>query len=191
MIALAVRVFRRVFPGAMGLLSGGLLLTVGLAVLTTAADDPPENQQYIGGKRCASCHFEQYASWKKTEHAKAFDVLTAKYQKDPKCLKCHTTGLGQPTGYVNQAQTAALAGVTCESCHGPGSEHEKVGQKYSTTKTLSPEQAQEVKGSICAYFPGMCALSAIRCKPTKHRKLLLRCELGSSILRRAPAVVFA
>ena len=134
------------------LFRSGLLFTI-VVGSTAAAAEPPENQQYIGGKRCASCHFEQYASWKKTAHAKAFDVLTAKYQKDQKCLKCHTTGLGQPTGYVNQAQTAALAGVTCESCHGPGSEHEKVGQKYSTTKTLSPEQAQEVKGSIWRILP--------------------------------------
>jgi hypothetical protein len=151
---LAVRFFRRAFLVAMCLLLGGLVLTIRIVDLRTAAADPPENQEYIGGRRCASCHFEQYASWKKTAHAKAFEVLTAKYQKNQKCLKCHTTGLGQPTGYVNQTKTAALAGVTCEVCHGPGSEHEKVGQKYSTIKTLTPEQAQELNGSIWRILPG-------------------------------------
>ena len=141
------------FPAATSLLLVALVATTGLVFLRTAAADPPENQEYTGSKRCASCHFEQYATWKKTPHSKAFDDLTAKYQKDQKCLKCHTTGLGQPTGYVDQAKTAALAGVTCETCHGPGSEHEKIGQKYANVKTLTPAQEQEVKGSIWALLP--------------------------------------
>jgi hypothetical protein len=55
------------------------------------------------------------------------------FTKDPKCLACHTTGYGTPTGYpappaegkawteAEQQRATRLAGVTCEACHGPGS----------------------------------------------------------------------
>lgn len=127
-------------------------LSMGPGTPRTAVADPPENQQYTGQKRCASCHFEQYMAWRKTAHAKAFDILTAKYQKNEKCLKCHTTGYGKPSGYKDKT-TAALAGITCESCHGPGSEHEKISQKYAKVKTLTPEQEKEVRGSIWLMLP--------------------------------------
>jgi hypothetical protein len=112
---------------------------------------PPEGQTYIGAKRCASCHFEPFLSWKKTKHSQAFESLTVKYQKDEKCLKCHTTGLGEPTGYKDGAK--ALAGVTCETCHGPGSKHEEVSQPFTTVKNLPPEQEKLVRDSIWRIVP--------------------------------------
>jgi hypothetical protein len=139
-----------------------VLITTVVATLSApgAADDaeapeeaPPAGQTYTGVKRCSACHFEQYLTWKKTGHAKAFEILTAKYQTDQKCLKCHTTGLGEETGYKDQATTSALAGVTCETCHGPGSQHEVIGQKYAKVKTLTPEQEKEVRGSIWKMKP--------------------------------------
>ncbi len=147
-----VRVSHLLFCLMVGVMLASFLL-VGSAVA-----DPPENQEYTGVKRCASCHFEQYTAWKKTGHSKAFDTLTAKYQKDPKCLKCHTTGYGEPTGFVDKAKSAALVGISCESCHGPGSEHEKISQKYANVKTLTPAQEEEVKGSIWLMLPkNVCA----------------------------------
>lgn len=112
---------------------------------------PPAGQTYIGAKRCASCHFEPFMSWKKTGHAKAFEVLTPKYQKDEKCLKCHTTGWGEPTGYKDGEKT--LAAVTCETCHGPGSKHEEVSQPFTTVKNLPPEQEKLVRDSIWRTLP--------------------------------------
>jgi mono/diheme cytochrome c family protein len=136
---------------------GGGLLSLGWTA--ARADDsaaaepaPPEGQTYTGAKACASCHFEQYMSWKKTKHAQAFDVLTAKYQSDSTCLKCHTTGLGEATGFKDMATTPALAGVTCETCHGPGSEHEKVVQAFGQKK-LSPEEEKQAKDTIWLILP--------------------------------------
>ena len=64
-----------------------------------ASADPPADQEYTGTKRCASCHFDQFMKWKASPHAKAFSLLTKKYEADAKCLACHTTGYGQKTGY--------------------------------------------------------------------------------------------
>lgn len=79
---------------------------------------------YAGPKDgCRKCHLREYRSWEKTPHADAFEVLPEEERDNPECVRCHTTGYGQPTGFVNLDETPALAGVTCEVCHGPGSEY--------------------------------------------------------------------
>jgi len=134
-------------------LLAALVLAGPIAVRGADAEPaPPEGQTYIGVKLCASCHFEPFMSWKATAHSKAFDVLTPKYQKDEKCLKCHTTALGEPTGYKNGVMV--LAAVTCETCHGPGSRHEEVAQPFTTVKNLPPEQEKLVRDSIWRILPG-------------------------------------
>ncbi len=115
--------------------------------------DPPADQEYTGSKRCGSCHFEQFTKWKKDAHSKAFALLTKKYEADPKCLKCHSTGYGQPSGFKDVKSSAALTDVGCESCHGPGSKHEEISQKYAQVKTLTKEQEEEVRGSIWLMLP--------------------------------------
>ena len=100
---------------------------------------PPDGQTYTGAKECASCHFKQYMAWKKTGHAKTFGLLTAKYENDTKCLKCHTTGYGEPTGYKTAADTN-LQGTTCEACHGPGSRHGEICKKYGKKKLTEAEE---------------------------------------------------
>lgn len=138
--------------GAFALFASLVLLSGSIPVRAADAEPaPPEGQTYTGAKRCASCHFDQYMSWKKTKHSKAFDVLTVKYQKDEKCLKCHTTGLGEATGYKDGE--TALAGVTCEQCHGPGSKHEEASQPFAKVKKLSPEQEKIVRDSIWKVLP--------------------------------------
>ncbi len=141
------------------------LVVLSLCVpLRQSCADPPADQEYTGSKRCGSCHFDQFTKWKKDSHSQAFALLTAKYQKDPKCLKCHTTGYGQPTGFKDVKASAALTDVGCESCHGPGSKHEEISQKYANTKTLTKEQEEEVRGSIWLMLPtNVC----VECHTTK------------------------
>lgn len=150
------------FLGAMAAFGVMLLLTVWLAngaaqpmgEAEPAEAAPPEGQTYTGAKKCSSCHFEQYMSWKKTKHAKAFESLTEKYQADEKCLACHTTGYGRDTGFKDAATSANLAGVTCETCHGPGSKHDEVCQAFAKKKKLSPEEDKVAKDSIYKILPG-------------------------------------
>ena len=93
------------------------------------AATPPADQTYVGKTKCASCHLAANTSWKKTKHCTdAFAKLPAKYKADPKCLTCHSTGYGTPTGFKDEASTPNLAGTTCEACHGPGSKHARCGE---------------------------------------------------------------
>ena len=127
---------------------------------------PPEGQTYIGAKKCAACHFEQYMSWKKDKHSKAFDLLTDAYAENAECLECHTTGYGQPTGYKRTADKQ-LAGVTCEACHGPGSKHAEVCEQFAKKK-LSEEEEKVARDSIWKMTPhNVC----VHCHITKgHHK---------------------
>ena len=115
---------------------------------------PPPGQTYIGVKRCSSCHFKQYMSWKKTKHAtQAWQSVPAKYQAAPECLACHATGYGEATGFKDAASTPNLGGTTCEACHGPGSKHEETCKPYLNKKQLSPEEEKIARGSIYKILP--------------------------------------
>jgi hypothetical protein len=114
---------------------------------------PPAGQEYTGAKRCASCHFDEYMKWSKSGHSKALQLLPANFQKDPKCLKCHTTGYGEPTGFQSMPNSAALAGVGCEICHGPGSIHEEVSKPFAQVKNLTPDQEKTLRDSIWKMTP--------------------------------------
>lgn len=98
---------------------------------------PTESRaQYLGAARCKACHLVQSKSWEQTGMAKSFEVLkpgaAAKaktsrkldpkkdYTRDAACISCHVTGFGKPGGFVSIEKTPLLAGVQCETCHGPG-----------------------------------------------------------------------
>jgi hypothetical protein len=139
--------------GGMGALVLAVMAIAAFGAVGTLRADPPSGQAYTGAKRCASCHFDQFMKWKKTGHATAFLTLTAKYQQDEKCLVCHTTGYGVVTGFKDVESTPALAGITCEVCHGPGSKHEEIAQPFAKVKTLTPEQEKAIRGSIWRMIP--------------------------------------
>jgi hypothetical protein len=93
--------------------------------------------KYIGAAKCKMCHMkpakgEQYNKWLNGPHANAMKSLSsdqakeiaaakgiADASKDPGCLKCHST-----VGHIDAKLIAGVKvteGVSCESCHGPGS----------------------------------------------------------------------
>ena len=96
----------------------------------------PGGVDYVGSDTCESCHPQEFATWSASPHARARASLEAKgADQEASCLKCHTTGFGQPGGFAAPAAAGAhpdLARVGCESCHGAGAAHvqpdaEKVG----------------------------------------------------------------
>jgi hypothetical protein len=97
---------------------------------------------YLGGEVCARCHAAEAAHWKTTKHARAWQTLvTAKKDTDPSCVSCHVVGVGQPGGYKDQAATANMVNVQCESCHGMGSQHDALKS--------SPRRITEQTCKVC------------------------------------------
>jgi peroxiredoxin len=96
----------------------------------------PTAAAYVGSAACQSCHADEHAAWQAHPHAKALDTLAAKGKAgDADCLRCHTTGLEKPGGFqANGGAQPALAGVGCESCHGPGGDH--VGENARRQGTI-------------------------------------------------------
>lgn len=118
--------------------------------------------EYVGSGKCKSCHEKAHAQWSGTPHAKAFAALQkTKDEANPKCLACHATAFGMPTGFKDLATTPGFAEVGCESCHGPGLKH--VGAKTE----------KEREGTMFA-FDAKCPTCVVEricltCHDSRHR----------------------
>ena len=106
--------------------------------------------EYVGTKKCRSCHSRSHESWRASPKGRSWDALKPglgvelkqlaglerekDYRTDVRCLKCHSVGFGHQTGYaIPQPSDGASVrfarkreGAGCESCHGPGSGFVKV-----------------------------------------------------------------
>jgi len=172
------------FRPAQGIGDGGSTLRAKASNIVVAAEEP--SYAYVGSFRCKKCHLNEYKSWEATRMAKSFDILKpgqhkeAKekvkidvgkdYTKDEKCLKCHTTGFQQTGGYtappgddekaVRKAEQ--LAGVGCESCHGPGSAYIEVFEEI--LKSKRKYKAEEL------YAIGLTKVSEATCKTCHNQE---------------------
>ena len=76
------------------------------------------------------------------------------------CLKCHSTGYGEPGGFVSEDITPHLKNPGCEVCHGPGSRH------------IEDEDSESIKGELTIENCKKCHIServeAFRFKPLIH-----------------------
>jgi len=145
-----------------------LALALSWCVLATgtASAEP----RYVGNKACAGCHIIETQDWQRSSHGKAMDLLTpgkrskAKhnsglkpyddYRKDEYCWKCHTTGFKNESGFENMYSTPELAGIGCESCHGPGSDYIEIHKKklleFKRFETRAAGQTYASKGDkVC------------------------------------------
>lgn len=112
-------------PVSISVLVGVLVLSglLGMGGCPSPQPQPPAGD-YVGAAPCAQCHANIHANWSQTLHATAIDTLASVGQADnPGCQPCHTTGFGEPGGFVNLATTPQLANVQCEACHGPAGPH--------------------------------------------------------------------
>lgn len=92
---------------------------------------------YVGAAKCAVCHKtetqgKQYPIWQSSKHSQSFAALNSPEAAEiaasgnipnpaasPDCLKCHAP-------LYDKAAELKAEGVTCEVCHGPGSEYKKL-----------------------------------------------------------------
>lgn len=112
--------------------------------------------QYVGAAKCKICHNkpatgQQYKIWSESLHANAMKSLSnekslayakehniADPTKEVSCIKCHST-MGQVKETL-QAGITVAEGVSCESCHGPGSAYK--------TNTIMKDQALSLKNGL-------------------------------------------
>ncbi len=103
------------------------------------AQDNPE-KTFVGSDACKECHADQYATYskysKKAHSSNSIKIMASDLTQDElaSCYSCHTTGYGQPGGFVSFEQTPDLSNAGCEVCHGPGSAHVEAGGDPSLIK---------------------------------------------------------
>jgi hypothetical protein len=120
-----------------------LVFLLGIAVFVSSTAFA-QDFKYIGAAKCKMCHNkpekgEQYNKWAAGPHAKAMESLKGDDAKNPKCLKCHSTAAS-----VDKSLLAGIKveeGVSCESCHGPGS-------VYKTASIMKNQKMALSKGLI-------------------------------------------
>ncbi len=113
-----------------------LSLLLGIVILF-ASFVSAQDLKYIGAAKCKMCHNKeekggQYAKWAAGPHAKAMASLKAADAKNPKCLKCHSTAAAANPDMI--ATITVEEGVSCESCHGPGSAYKIAAIMKDKTK---------------------------------------------------------
>lgn len=116
--------------------------------------------RYVGSAVCMECHAgadrgQQDVLWLRSRHALAFwrlgsdwalylARLRPHYQdledpmNDERCVLCHVTG-SQDDGALFEPTYRPQEGVSCEACHGPGS-------NYATVEAMSDREAFEAAG---------------------------------------------
>lgn len=107
--------------------------------------------KYVGAAKCKMCHMtkgKQYPIWSESTHAKAFENLKgeaalkiakekgiADPSTDAQCLKCHSTAASVDASLI--ASITKEEGVSCESCHGPGSNYKSPTIMKSRDESMS------------------------------------------------------
>ena len=142
-----------------------------------------------GPNACAECHKKTAQVWKRTVHqrvikethrskeARAFaKKLRVRRIKDPKglCATCHYTVR------KGKKRPKAIAGISCESCHGAARDWIKVHSEFSGKKkeTESPEEAaarwvrSEKAGMIRPRNLYKLARNCYSCHATGHEDLI-------------------
>jgi hypothetical protein len=127
----------------------GLLMILSLTADDTVASDPAK---IVGANACAECHKQEAEAWKGTHHFKTFREMprrkeaneiaekmgVQRIRSESLCLSCHYTV------QQKEARKQAIAGISCESCHGAGEDYIKVHSQFSgkTEKTETKAEAE-------------------------------------------------
>jgi len=138
------------------MISKNLVLTLCL-VFFAGSVLTAQDFEYIGATKCKMCHNkattgQQYKIWSEGPHANAMKTLSSEAALaiakekgiadpavDPSCTKCHSTVSG--TSEDLHAGIKITEGVSCETCHGPGSAYK--------SNTIMKDQAKALaKGMI-------------------------------------------
>lgn len=135
---------------------------VGNSFLARAA----EQKTYVGSETCMQCHEAEYENFTRYAKKAASYGSIAKMEKGltkaeiKGCYACHTTGYGQPGGFVSTQETPHLKNAGCEVCHGPGSLH------------VETEDSDNIKADLdmkdCLVCHNSARIDSFKFKPMLH-----------------------
>lgn len=125
------------------LLALALFAVVALAAKPTLAQTDHAEFEMIGPAKCAECHKTETEVWKGTHHFSTFTELTRRKEandiaermgmrrikSESLCLDCHFTTVEAAGG-----GREAVAGISCESCHGAASAWQPIHSGFSGKK---------------------------------------------------------
>jgi hypothetical protein len=109
------------------------LLVLLLLLVGSLGSSRAQTATYVGSEVCGACHEQEYENFsqyaKKAHSDRSVKVMAAKLtpKELESCFSCHTTGYGEPGGFISFEETPELAHAGCEVCHGPGSGHVDYG----------------------------------------------------------------
>lgn len=144
----------------------------------------------MGVESCEKCHASEISVWKQTPHSATFLTLhrrpeaqqianklgISSFKNDSACIKCHYTMQTSGTGLE------AIAGVSCESCHGAAKNwldvHSDYGGPGVTKETeTAAHRVERLRSSIGAGMRNpinvyMVAQSCYRCHTVPDERLV-------------------
>jgi len=133
-----------------------------------------QNFTYVGAAKCAVCHKtekqgQQYPLWQGTKHSQSIAALSSPKAAEvaqqanvqnpaesPDCLKCHGP-------LYEKAAELKTEGVTCEVCHGPGSEYKKIS-------TMKDQALAKQNGLVVYETPEAVKKQCLSCHENAHGK---------------------
>ncbi|WP_153555292.1 cytochrome c family protein [Roseimaritima sediminicola] len=128
------------------------------------AAEPADPHRVMGSQTCVKCHASEVAVWQQTPHAQTFEQLhrrpearqiaarlgvqSIKY--DGRCVDCHYTQQADPS---DPHEITAIAGVSCESCHGPARDwldvhHDYGGEHVTRQSEPAAHREQRLRESV-------------------------------------------
>ncbi len=144
----------------------------------------------VGAESCNKCHADEIKVWKGTPHAQTFLTLHRKpaaqaiasklgiqsFKTDSNCIQCHYTMQHASSGME------AIAGVSCESCHGAAKDWLAIHNDYggpgvTKTQEAKDHRRQRLSASIKAGMRNpvnvyLVAQSCYRCHTVPDEKLV-------------------
>ena len=130
----------------------GILIALLLA-WPVAVHAQTDHAKVVGPDKCGECHKQTVATWKNTHHFKTFRELPRRdkakeiakkmglrrIKTGSLCLDCHFTTTMQAD------KRKAIAGISCESCHGPAADYLKIHSEFSGKKKETESDAERAK----------------------------------------------
>lgn len=138
---------RKVAVACLALVALAALVAIGGCGGTDGQVPPGPNPgpaaTFVGKDVCIVCHAGPGGSYvRSSPHGQDFYTAHGMDLIDGRggvCAPCHVTGFQETGGWKSTAETPHLAGISCEECHGPGSEHG--GAPGSSNIVLEPNAA--------------------------------------------------